>query len=117
MCVNDEPSPPVESVLKTRQIDSNDLDLEKVIPFQNYFSNKDLLKNQHQSCEMEVEPFLVETKQKCKSKRKDLDKESLGLVASKIDKKKLIGCDEASTEKCKETILKHFNNDLKSVLN
>lgn len=34
---NDELSEPVSSVLRTREVDKKDIDLEKIIPFQNSF--------------------------------------------------------------------------------
>lgn len=45
MCVEDEASPPVPSVLRTRMIDSKDIDLQKYLPFQNYFNNDAIIKN------------------------------------------------------------------------
>ena len=119
MWVNDETSPPVESVLRTRKIDANDVDLEKVIPFQNYFVNSDLIKNKAKAedIEMENEKVKQEPKPKSKVKRSDLDKDKSDLVSSKIQKKKLVIWDEDSKEKCKEQIMKHFKKDIKSVLN
>ena len=38
----DQESPPVQSVVKTRIKDNKDIDFEKVLPYQNYFFNKDL---------------------------------------------------------------------------
>ncbi|CAI2364037.1 unnamed protein product [Moneuplotes crassus] len=42
ICAEDDVSPPVESVVKTRLKDDADVDLEKIIPFQNYFYDKEL---------------------------------------------------------------------------
>lgn len=91
-------------MLKTRIKDAGDLDLEKVIPYQNYFYNKSI---DTEASETKAREVVTEIQVQAKKKQKDLDtgieKHNTGV---KPRKRRIRPADIESGNSCQVRVLK-----------
>lgn len=108
VCAEDADSAPVESVIKTRVKDAGDVDLEKVIPYQNYFYNESISTD---PSETKITEVITEIQVQTKRKRRDLNKEIAKHNAEvKPRKQKLYPLDRKTKNPVRISVLHHFKS-------